>query len=535
MLFGLVLVYLMSMLLKGVDPVQGLVGNYQRNFGIWYLISIALIFGLATRAGSELKRFEVALFATLGLALFYGGLQFFDLDPIPWRNPFDAVQLTLGNPNFSGALLGMLVVLPIAKLLNSKEAWERILFGAIGILVLGLALATKSLQAIVIAFISLLVLLIVRSQRENGKFWRLIRGISAIGSLITFLSILFVMFSSSETLKGIKERFYFQGSIPQRLDYWRTGVEMFKENPLFGVGPDQFQRYAAEFRNNAQILRDGEFVIPDRAHNVVIDHFANGGIFAGILWISFCVIIFWNLYQAAKSELKSADRIRLGVLGGIWSGYFLQSLLSPDQILLSVIGVMSAGFIVQVRKSVSNPVSNQRKIGFFADPIYLRTILGTVLAFAIFFWAQVLSGDLSAKSILENENIDPDRVVKSIDNWTSPKLIERITFAVAQADSNCSLVPNLADQMIESDNRSSSGWYFKAVCSNQQRKFDDALSSVKKSLEFDPLNPVYLVAKAKLAIAAGNKSEGMSALDILKREYPDNPEISPIESSLSFL
>jgi tetratricopeptide (TPR) repeat protein len=196
---------------------------------------------------------------------------------------------------------------------------------------------------------------------------------------------------------------------------------------------------------------------------------------------------------------------------------------------------MSAGFIVQVRKSVSNPVSNQRKIGFFADPIYLRTILGTVLAFAIFFWAQVLSGDLSAKSILENENIDPDRVVKSIDNWTSPKLIERITFAVAQADSNCSLVPNLADQMIESDNRSSSGWYFKAVCSNQQRKFDDALSSVKKSLEFDPLNPVYLVAKAKLAIAAGNKSEGMSALDILKREYPDNPEISPIESSLSFL
>jgi len=113
-------------------------------------------------------------------------------------------------------------------------------------------------------------------------------------SITVFTSL--IVFSSFRFLDGLKNAFYFQGSIPQRFDYWITGVQIFSENWLLGVGPDQFQRHAALYRNSEQVLRDGDFVIPDRAHNVLIDHFANGGIGAGILWLGFCIYIFYRLY-----------------------------------------------------------------------------------------------------------------------------------------------------------------------------------------------------------------------------------------------
>ena len=96
-------------------------------------------------------------------------------------------------------------------------------------------------------------------------------------------------------------------------------------------------------------------------------------------------------------------------------------------------------------------------------------------------------------------------------------------------------MPSLADRLIQADDRSASGWYFKAVCSNLNKEFDLALEYVGKSLSFDPINPVFLVAQAKLAIAAGNKAVGIQALDILKKQYPENPEIPLLESSLSVL
>ena len=36
------------------------------------------------------------------------------------------------------------------------------------------------------------------------------------------------------------------------------------------------------YRTPTQIVRDGNFQIPDKAHNVLIDHLANGGVFAGV-------------------------------------------------------------------------------------------------------------------------------------------------------------------------------------------------------------------------------------------------------------
>ena len=48
---------------------------------------------------------------------------------------------------------------------------------------------------------------------------------------------------------------------------------------------------------------DGVFVIPDKSHNVLIDHFANGGVFAGIVWIAFVILVFVSLFNSLKKEI----------------------------------------------------------------------------------------------------------------------------------------------------------------------------------------------------------------------------------------
>ena len=535
-LLALVGLYLVSTFINSNNLAFALTGNYQRNFGIWYFAALSLLYIWALNSSKSAFQSERMLLVLLIFALTYGTSQVLDIDPITWIDPFEAVQLTQGNPNFAGALMGMLIVVPFAKLIHARIVWKRFMYGFLVFFNLYMCIQTQSLQSIVVALFGSLIYLYVFSQNSERNLLKAFNCNSKIMFASTSLIMIFIVFFNFRFLDGLRNAFYFQGSIPQRLDYWRTGIEMFADNWTLGVGPDQFQRYAALYRNSEQVLRDGDFVIPDRAHNVLIDHFANGGIGVGILWLSFCIYIFYRLYLSAKNEKSQRSRNLIGVYGGIWTGYFIQSLLSPDQILLSVIGFMSAGYVVQLsRSSAPAQAHSQSRFSILNDAIYVRTIFGSILVFAIFFWSQILSSDIAGRRILDNEILNPDVIEKEINNWTSPELIEKITFAVSQVDTECSYIPSLADRLIQVDDRSASGWYFKAVCSNLNKEFDLALEYVEKSLSFDPINPVFLVAQGKLAIAAGNKALGIQALAILKKKYPENPEIPLLESSLSIL
>jgi tetratricopeptide (TPR) repeat protein len=104
-----------------------------------------------------------------------------------------------------------------------------------------------------------------------------------------------------------------------------------------------------------------------------------------------------------------------------------------------------------------------------------------------------------------------------------------------QTDKQCDLADELAVRLTEVDDRSAVGWYLKAICFNINRQFEQALSASEKALSFDPLNPTYLVAKAKLGISSGRKNSASAALEVIKENYPDNPEISPLESSIALM
>ncbi len=526
-----------SAILNGENFALALQGNYQRNFGIFFWLSIWLLFASATSGKIDRNVFlNRSLLILAGVSIIYGVIQYLDKDPIPWSNPFRSVQLTLGNPNFAGALVGMISVIVFASFIFGSNFYRRIIaFLSLGSLLI-VARGTNSIQAYVVTFISIGMFMVLLTLKSEKRLLRILNYIS-----ITSISILGFFFAlmlvpGVEFLSSIREKFFYQGSVSQRLDFWRTGISIFKDNPLIGVGPDQFQKYAALYRTSNQVTRDGSFSIPDKAHSVPIDLFANGGLLAGTVWLLFVLVIYRRLFQVSKKALSSELRRDIAILGGVWSGYVFQALISPDQLVLAVIGFICAGLIINVFNGTK--IENYSKVRRFSrefDPTMIKLLVSTVLVFSSIVWFQAMRSDMRAKEILTKENLDKKEILAAIGGWPAPKTTELIAVAASGADPNCVILKDISERMIELDERSAQGWYLRAICFNVKQDYSGALKSMDRALEFDPINPVYLVAKAKLGLASANRSATLSALDLIKKYYPDNPEISQIEEYLRLM
>ena len=528
---SLPLVYLISAIVNSQSPASLFLGGYQRNYGLATILALSLLFILSANMKLDLEKYlNYGLLSTLVLANIYGYLQYFDLDPLPWANPFDAVSLTLGNPNFSGALFGMLSVVVFAKIITSKRVSYKLAYLILLSSTIFLGFQTKSLQSQLLLIASILVFLFIYSLGEVSRLFKLIRYSSLALFSIGVVGLISIFGFSG--FSQLKDRIFFQGSIPQRLDYWQNGINIWQDNLLFGVGADQFQRYAALYRTPEQIVRDGNMVIPDKSHNVLIDHLANGGVMAGLIWLTFVIVIYFVLFKVVKGGHK--NRIEISILAGIWSAYVIQSLISPDQILLSVIGYSSAGLIVgsylikQGAVSASNLLEKE-------NPYIIKASAGLVLLMSLVIFGQALTANADARDMLDGKLVGAQSFLDVLDAWPNPKVTELIGIELVKDPNNCQLTNDVADRLIRIDDRSSQGWFMKVVCANANREFTKAIEYVDNSLKFDPLNPFYLISKAKLEIAANQLDNAAKSVAKVKSIKPSEPDIALLESSIATL
>ena len=522
--------YLISAIINNQSASSLLLGGYQRNLGLATLFALSLLFVLVTNTKYEAKKFiDYGFLTLLIIANFYGYLQYFDMDPLPWKNPFNAVTLTLGNPNFAGALFGMLSVIAFAKAIYAKAAAIRASYLFLFSSTIFLGIQSKSLQSPLLIIVSILVFLYINSFSKVSRLFKFIRYSSiSIFSLTIFALISIFGFNG---FSQIKDRLFFQGSIPQRLDYWRTGLNIWQDNFLFGVGADQFQRYAALYRTPEQIIRDGDLVIPDKSHNVFIDHLANGGLIAGMLWLIMVSSVFFILFKIIRSSIKY--QVEISILASIWTTYVVQSLISPDQIVLAVIGYSSAGLIVGIYLKQKDLVSGNTKLK--ENPFLIRAAFALILTMTFVIYSLVLATNRDAKEILDGKEVDSEAYIAVIDAWPNPKVTELIGFIRVNDPNNCTQTNIIADKLIKIDDRSSQGWFMKAVCASANPDLTSAISYVDNSLKFDPLNPFYLISKAKLEIAANQLDNAADTVAKVKSIKPTEAEIAALESSITAL
>ncbi len=118
----LVLVYIVSSLFS-VTPLVSWAGSYQRLQGTYTTLAYIVIFGttIATmRTRAQARRLVTAVILTSIPVAFYGLLQHFDLDPLPWAGDVsERVAGHMGNAIFIAAYLIMAVPLTVARIIAS--------------------------------------------------------------------------------------------------------------------------------------------------------------------------------------------------------------------------------------------------------------------------------------------------------------------------------------------------------------------------------------------------------------------------------
>jgi len=515
--FGIVILYFLFGLINNQNFYTIIAGGYQRNFGVATFFALALLFLIGTKLEINLRRFTDSLLVTLIIANIYGYLQITNKDPLPWSGVHDGITLTLGNPNFAGAFLGILGCIPIVKFFESKSAYYKIFLMLVYISTIYLGFQTKALQSQILIFFGTLITVNVIMYNKKESKGRFIQGFSLTSIVSCVIALVLIFFTNY--LSNFKSMIFTETSIPQRLDYWRIGFKIFLNNMLTGVGPDEYHRYSAIFRNSEQVKRDGYMALPDRAHNVFIDHFANGGIFIGLLWIIF---VFYVSFCALKIIVNPSNinRFYAAPLISIWFLYILQSLISPDQIILAAIGFLSGGLIVGNHLRLKNLNINQVKSNKELNLVG-KIPLSTLLILTLLFTGKSLWYDTQAKNIITGE-LNNQLKIKEIINsrFATAKTLEIIAINNIKINSSCEFIDMVASELLERDDRSAQAWYFKAICANREGNAGLALNQVQKSLEFDPLNVTYLLGKAELEIKL-QKFEG--AKNTIDRIFSINP------------
>ena len=112
LLVGVFLLALLIDLITTDVKFNGLFGAYQRRTGLLAYLGFAVLFMAAMKFTKleSAKTLQLVIFATASLMTIYGFLQHFHHDFVKWNNPYNPILTTLGNPDFSSAVLGIFVV-----------------------------------------------------------------------------------------------------------------------------------------------------------------------------------------------------------------------------------------------------------------------------------------------------------------------------------------------------------------------------------------------------------------------------------------
>jgi O-antigen ligase len=528
--YALSFVYVVSALVNQQPILNTLFGMYGRGFGLITLTALFTIMLVASRTSSE-GFFSRVIPSFSIVVTVYGLLQAFNLDPLPWVNDYQTVQLTMGNPNFSSALYGLISVFYLSQIFINKQVIYKIGNFAFYAVTFFLIYKTKSLQGYAVAILEAVIFGYLYLNSLNIKHWKSIRKLLFVsGGLVT--SALIAVISNQFSIFDRPRKFFaIQANTEARLEYWRLGIQMWKDHPFFGVGVDNYQDWSPLYRTPELIRIDGYAVIPDKSHNIFIDHFSNGGVFAGIIWLASTFLILFVALKLIRTDLPRTIQLRVYILTSIIAGYLFQAFISPDQLILALLAFICAGILLNYYyEFVLKVDTNQKKKTKFLDA---RLVSSFILVVYILAASRVLSADAKIQSIIEGKPTSQAQVEEVIKDWTSKRAIEIAVVKRIDQRDTCAAITSYADLLVEKYPRSANAWAYKVLCSNADGKLDQAVSEIKEALKLDPLDTYFLGLHAKLEIARKNYSEAQVITSSILEIDPDDADGKVIQDFLT--
>jgi hypothetical protein len=486
MIMLLVVGYFISGFINNQTFGSQLMGGYNRNQGNLVWISFALIFMLISENKCSSKQLILfGLNPLLILAVVYGYIQVFKLDPIVWGE--SSVVLTLGNSNFAAPLLVFLGIYCLSRILENNGKYNLLFYCFFGVSTLVLGFQTNTLQYPVLAAVSIIIFLFLYKKNIQGI------KLHITNFMLTFTAICLLLVA---ILKW--EIIYIAGNAVDRLDSMRAGYQIWLNQPIFGVGIEQLYMFSPEFRTQRQFEAYGSSVVVDKAHNVFIDHLSNGGIFVFLAFIGYVFWILTIIFKMNKRPMSAMQRNKFTFLCTVWLIWLGQASIGPDNNLLTLLSIFAAGLISQTYYSEKEIAISATKKVHLRSQIVGSSVTSSLLLVSVFAYSNSILSYREAKLVTENKITDVTQIEKVINRSPIPKLTEIVLVHLIKNQKNCPYMYSFIEDFKEQNPRSSQAYYFSAICKSFDRKDESALKDISLGLKYDPLNINLMIADFRL-------------------------------------
>ena len=485
-LIGLFLLGLLITTLATDVKYTAIFGEYHRNNGALSMFStaiLALVGGLVFTKAQSLN--PLRWVSLLGLFLsIYGIMQFLGKDPVAWNNPYNPIVTTVGNPNFTSGIIGISSVASLYLVFESKKIIERL--SAAFVLIFGLFVVYKSdsVQGLFAFAVGTAILLLI-------KAWTL-RPIIGVAAGVVLTAIGAPIALAVINIGPLASRLY-QGTLNNRLDYWHAAINMFKSNPLLGVGIDRYGENYREFAVQNQVSQ-GTF--SSNAHNVYLHILATGGLTLFIPYVLLLAFITWLALKSVKNTTKEL-RVLAGTYLGTWLAFLILNAVTIDNLGVGIWLWIFAGIIIG--RSVSDKNSEDSSAGYkkiknnkgSADASILPS-LATLILLSIML---AICVPLTTNSLRLNEirgyanSPDKTAYAKQIVKYAGEHASDPQTltilgrYAIEKQDGATMLY--LSKMIRAIDERSYMGSYFPAIVYESMNEREKALPFRKKLLVID--------------------------------------------------
>jgi O-antigen ligase/polysaccharide polymerase Wzy-like membrane protein len=194
--------------------------------------------------------------------------------------------------------------------------------------------------------------------------------------LATLLSVVVVF--GPERARGA----YVEGSASGRVMEWGYGIQMLKENPLFGFGYQRWPDYSGGMA----------------AHNSLVNCFAELGLVGYICWFSLCLLIVKSVLRIARAEgqvdfrtRRVANGLFAAQVGYLTAAFFLTRTYNP--VLFFLLG-MGLGLIrwVETQQASPSPLTQISTREVRQSAIYAVASIPVIWLIIRAYWAVSGSG-----------------------------------------------------------------------------------------------------------------------------------------------
>ena len=311
------------------------------------------------RGKQRTEKFVGLLLASALLVSAYGVMQHFGIDKDYWVQDVQRrVFSTLGQPNWLAAFLVMVIPVSLSLLLRKRQhkvlQLQTIAYCLVPITLYSAFWFTHSRSGL-LGFAAAIVTFLVFLGKENlKKHWRplLLVGVAwATISILTFTPKIVAAADQGSAATAVNPT----GSTVQiRLAVWRGTLELIKDYPLLGTGPETFAYSFLPYRP-VELNQTAEWqFLFNKTHNEYLNIAACTGLLglAAYLWI-ISRFILWNTREfirmsANKCECANEQILRAGLFAG-WIGVVVSNFFGFSVVVTSLLFWLFMALSVEIQ------------------------------------------------------------------------------------------------------------------------------------------------------------------------------------------